>query len=284
LLDGSASIVYKLIDAEGTTRVLKTVPDADFLRAEAAFLNAWREIGVRTPTVYDLGQLDEAGDFPYLLLDFIEGENLLSLLEQDQLPGPKVLQDTGALLARMHTVRGVGFGPIQFQAGQLIGQFASLGEAMTEGDFQQALQINLAHQRLDEADIAVVQTAIELLDRHSTVTGPVYAHTDFRAGNIIYQAQEADPYVIIDPAPQLWHPYRCLAYSWVLEEIHGRRDPIDLLTGYRQITAIDQSIFDAAILLTTADLLSRWGHDDHPYAANLRALFQTTRQTITAMT
>jgi Ser/Thr protein kinase RdoA (MazF antagonist) len=282
LLDGNTSRVYKLIDVDGAARVLKVVQDADFLKAEAAFLEAWRAIGIRTPAVYELGELDEAGEFPYLLIEFIEGDNLLTLMEAGQVPGPQVLQDIGARLARMHTVRGVGFGPIHFQNGTLIGQFGTFGQALAEGDFHQALQINLAQQRLDQADLTVVQTAIQMLDRHSAVTGSVYAHTDFRAGNILYQAGQPDPYVIIDPAPRLWHPYRCLAYSWVLEQIHGRRDPLDLMIGYRRITAIDQAIFEAAVVLTTADLLSHWGHDDHPYAANLRALFQTTKQTISA--
>jgi len=274
---GNTSKLYKIKTGDGTF-VLKLGEEADYLRAEAAFLERWREIGVRTPKVYHFGHLNAASDQPFLILEFIDGQNLFHLLETGQLPAPDILRELGLIQARLHQIKGHGFGRVVFQGEAFRGEYGSFREEMAAAEFQEEIRINLQAGRLREQDLVAVQNAIAIVHRHAQQVGPVLAHTDFRAGNVLYVAAAEPPYVVIDPNPWMTHPYMCLAYSFVLETVHAKNDPIHLLAGYSKVTEIEPAVLTAASLLVTVSLLSRWGHASHPYAGNLLHLFAETKE------
>lgn len=278
MLGGNTSTVYQLTRADGQRFVLKLVDDVFYLRAEALCLDVWRQAGISTPTIHQVGVLPyHAGDIPFLLLEFMEGENLLDLLENERLPAPDILQDLGLILARMHQVKSHGFGKIVFQADSFRGEFDTFRDERQSTEFQEEIAIDLHHGRISQEDVKTIEGAIHIVDEHAAVIGPSLVHTDFRAGNIIYNPRQPQPYIVIDPSPRLTHPYMCLAYALVLEKIHTRRNPDHFLAGYTKITPIHENVLTAAILLITVSQLSRWGHPDHPYANNLKQLFRQTK-------
>ena len=273
---GITSIVYRLTTGQGRRLILKMVEGLEWLRAEAVALDGWRDLGVKTPQVIGLGFLDVAETIPFLLLEYVAGQDLLAVLEAEPGPATSILADMGAILARMHGLKGRGVGPLVFTGPAYRGRFDTFQQEMAATEFQTALAVNLTQGRLQTADLATVEQAIALLSRHLETIKPSLVHTDFRAGNILYQPAAPIPYTIIDPAPRLTHPYLCLSYSLILEEIHGRREAGPILAGYRTIEAVDDRALTAAKLLQLVSLLSRWGDPQHPYAKNLAHLYQRT--------
>ena len=183
--------------------------------------------------------------------------------------------------ARLHRAKGHGFGKVVFQGEQFRGEYYSFREEMGAAEFQEEIGLNLQAGRLREQDLAAVQNAVNIVHQHAQLVGPVLAHTDFRAGNILYVAAAEPPFVVIDPSPRMTHPYMCLAYSVVLETIHAKNDPAHLLAGYSKVAEIEPAVLTAASLLVTVSLLSRWGHETHPYASNLLQLFAETKEKLT---
>ncbi|XP_037773144.1 uncharacterized protein LOC119568771, partial [Penaeus monodon] len=82
--------------------------------------------------------------------------------------------------------------------------------------------------------------------------GSSFVHNDFRAGNIIYNESKPQPFAVIDPGPEFTHPYLCLAYSLLLEEVHGANDPADLRRGYGDVSPIDDSRCSHRTVIATA--------------------------------
>jgi Ser/Thr protein kinase RdoA (MazF antagonist) len=152
---------------------------------------------------------------------------------------------------------------------------------MASAEFQEEIGIDLQAGRLREQDLAAVQNAVDIVHQHAQVVGSVLAHTDFRAGNVLYMAATEPPYVVIDPNSRITHPYMCLAYTIVLETIHAKNDPAHLLAGYSQVAEIEPKVLTAANLLVIVSLLSRWGHETHPYAGNLLRLFAEMKGKLT---
>ncbi|MEM7125410.1 MAG: aminoglycoside phosphotransferase family protein [Chloroflexota bacterium] len=274
LMGGNSSLVYEVLFADGQRQVLKFAEGDTWLKAEQIFLDAWAKIGIRTPRVYEHGTVPDS-PFAYLLMEFVSGQNLFPLLEAETVPCTEVEQDLGHILARMHTEAGHGYGQVQVsEDGSIQGEVESLTDMLVLQEWRDTLSANVAKGYLTSEEVQLAHQAINTLVEHRGKDGGSYTHNDFRAGNILYDPRQAEPYAVIDPGPELNHPYLCLAYSLILTEIHGHIDPAHFRRGYHKISPIDEEALEAAIFLCMLKLLPRWGKPGAQYAEVLQTLFQ----------
>lgn len=296
MVGGNASPVYKLTLDNGENRVLKFADELHWLRVEMHFLERWAAEGIRTPAIIRAGSIElDAADSPgaYLLMECLKGENLFPLMEAGKLDNPAILHDLGGILAQMHTTTASGYGEICFSpqaAGEEIaGAWSTFSDSLQDQSWQTVIQANVDNSTCTENDFRIIEAAAARLDQQRnsylsdhesknrqsnfTQSRGSYVHNDFRAGNIIYLPNEPRQYAVIDPGGELNHPYLCLAYSLILEEIHGTNDPLNFQRGYASVTPLNEEALHAALFLKALTLLPRWGRDGQPYAAALHALF-----------
>lgn len=279
LAGGTVSPVYQLTLVDGDNLVLKFGEDANTLRAEQLFLEQWSKSGIRTPSVYKRANVKNGeNSVTYLLMEQLPGKNLFPLMESGTLDNSAILRDLGRMLAQMHQCAADGYGEIQFDrdgaSARSYGKWSTLAELLTDAAWADAILTNQRNGELSEEDNELIDHAVLLLNRERAGRGSSFVHNDFRAGNIIYNESKPQPYAVIDPGPEFTHPYLCLAYSLLLEEVHGANDPADLRRGYGDVSPIDDAALHAALFLRSLLLLPRWGKADQPYAKPLHALFQ----------
>jgi aminoglycoside phosphotransferase (APT) family kinase protein len=282
LAGGNVSYVFQATLADGRTRVAKFSDSYAWLKSEKIFLETWSNVGIPTPQIYACRRMQQEPEVALLVMEHVAGQNLFVLMEAGKVPAVTVLYDLGTLLAQMHQPTAQGYGPpiITDSTDKIAGPYENVQALLAHGEWAEAIAANLANTTLKPREIELVQQAASMLDMQRGNESSCYAHTDFRAGNIIYNPDVPQPYTIIDPNPELTHPYLCLAYSLLLTEIHGRDDPQHMRQGYETITAIDDATLHAAIFLKALFLLPRWGQPGEPYAKMLHTVYSREKQFI----
>lgn len=275
LRGGTAAEVYRAERHNGERWVVKFGTDLNALRVEQIFLRAWAKTGVRTPNVFHSDVLAAESSPAYLVMEYVSGENLFPLMEAESVPCNEIERDLGRIAARMHAVTASGYGTVRVGPdGQIFGTHETLADSFRGQEWQEAIHDNLVNGDLTQQETALVTQAASFLDRQRQKERSSYTHNDFRAGNILYDPTHPQPYVVIDPAPELTHPYLCLAYSLILTEIHGRIDPSHFRRGYAELAPIADEALRAALFLRALKLLPRWGRPGQPYAERLHYLFR----------
>lgn len=83
--------------------------------------------------------------------------------------------------------------------------------------------------------------------------------------------------VVIDPTPALTHPYLCLAFNLILDEMHNGFASDHRLAGYSEVTTIVPKVLAAAAVVKSCLMFPSWGKDrESAYARNLLALYRRT--------
>lgn len=275
---GKASAVYKVRLSTGQVVVLKLAP-ARVVETEALWLQRWRAIGVDTPEVYAHGVLTDAT--PYLLMQFVDGPSVQSAVAAGRLPYGDAMRRTGRILATMHSLPGTGFGSATWDHLDAAGNgcFPTLREQLATEALPCGLSFALEVGAISESDLAVVERAVDLLSEHVLATGSRLTHGDFRTGNMLHSAGR---FVVIDPAPALTHPYICLAYTLLLEELEAGILPLDFLTGYQEVSPVDVQALDAALLIRAGIMFNSFGRRRETfYGKQLPNIFARLREQFT---
>ena len=279
LSGGNFSAVYQVELADGTVQVLKFSDDLTWLRKEKLFLERWSQQGVRTPEIYLCAPLPTGWQGGFLQMEMVMGQNLFPLMECDGVESEKVLRDLGTILATMHQATAHGYGEMTIgEDGQIVGQETIFSQTLSSADWLDTITVNQRNGDLLDGEMLLIDNAGKLLDDQRGGLGGCFAHTDFRAGNILYDKTHDQPYTVIDPNPDLTHPYLCLAYSLLLEEIHGRNDPLHFRQGYEAMSPVDDSALHAAFFLKALELLPRWGEPGAMYADDLHQFFRREKK------
>jgi fructosamine-3-kinase len=272
---GKASIVHKVVLSTGRAVIFKSAKTR-VIEMEALWLRGWGEIGVDTPEVYGTGVL--ADGTPYLLMEYLEGPSVEADVSAGRLPFEGTMRTIGRMLAKMHTIRGTGFGSSHWEhldsAGN--GRFATLGEHLFSENLARGLAFANELGAITAHDREAVDRAVDLLSAHAMVTGPRRTHGDFRAGNMIHSG---DRLVVIDPTPALTHPYLCLAYSLLEPPLFADVSMADFLAGYHEITPVDSGVLDAALLVRVGIMFDTFGRRRHTeHGLKIPALFARQRE------
>lgn len=273
---GKASSVWKIGLSSGHCFVFKQAHPR-VVAAEALWLRAWREIGIETPEVYAHGSLDDTT--PYLLMQYVAGLSVYAAIESGTLPFGETMRQTGQMLARMHAVRGTGYGTAHEDNldGRGTGQFTSLRDQLWAEALPRGLSFGVKAAIVGDQDVHLVQRAVGVLETHARVTGPRLTHGDYRVGNMIHSG---DRLVVIDPAPALTHPYVCLAYSLLLPEIEGEPFASELLAGYAEVSLIDEQALDAALVIRAGIMLNTFGRRDAELGKRIAGVFARMRDRV----
>lgn len=288
--DGNTSAVYKLVNDGGDAIVLKTgwgtAWSHDVLAAEAIFLDRWHSCDVNTPTVIGFKVLEGAIKVPILIMEYVNGQNMGGLLDQPKAASDSVEQVMGMLQARMHTAKAVGYGAagdgnVHVDGKNVYGKFSSLRECLAEEGLEEKIRSGIQNEQIEEGDRPIIERAVALLDSHSSYIGPSLTHNDFHFRNLFYDPSRPFPYVVIDPTPALTHPYLCLAFNLILDEMHNGFASDHRLAGYSEEAAIVTDVLAAAILVKSCLMFSSWGKNrEGAYARNLLALYRRTLKAV----
>ena len=288
--DGNTSTVYKLVDESGGAIILKTGWSTgwgqDVLAAEALFLDRWRSCGVSTPLVIDYKVLEGVIKVPVLLMEYVAGHNMGGLLDQPKAASDGVERVMGTLQAQMHTAKAVGYGSagdgnVPVDGKNVCGKFASLRECLVGEGLEEKIRFGIQNEQIKEGDRPGIERAVALLDSHASCIGSSLTHNDFHFRNLFYDPSRLFPYVVIDPTPTLTHPYLCLAFNLILDEMHNGFAFDHRLTGYDEVTPLVHNILASAIVVKSCLMFSSWGkNSESAYAQNLLALYRRRLNTI----
>ncbi|MCC7372159.1 MAG: phosphotransferase [Chloroflexi bacterium] len=255
MAQGKASTVYRVWLRSGRDVVFKSAP-ASVVETEALWLRGWQTVGVETPEVYAHGVLPDGT--PYLLMEFVAGPSVESEIAAGRLQYDETQRRIGRMLAAMHAVRAEGFGwageDHLDEAGR--GCFATLREQLAAEKLPRGLRFALEVGAISEQDLGAVERAVDVLSEHVLLTGSRRTHGDFRTGNMLLRGERL---VVIDPSPAATHPYICVAYSVLLEELEAGALPVSFLEGYGEVWPIDARALDAALLIRAGIMFDSFG-------------------------
>lgn len=267
---GKASTVYRVRLYSGRDVVFKSAP-ASVTETEAIWLRGWREIGVDTPEVYANGVLSDGT--PFLLMEFVRGPSVESEIAAGRLGYAATQCQIGRMLAVMHSVGAEGFGwageDHLDRAGR--GRFATLREQLAAEKLPRGLQFALEVGAITERDLGAVERAVDVLSQHVLATGSRRTHGDFRTGNMLLDGERM---VVIDPSPAATHPYICVAYSLLLEDMEAGALPVSFLEGYGEVAPMDARALEAALLVRAGIMFDSFGRRrDTAYGRRLPSIF-----------
>lgn len=179
-LDGGARLVLKVPPPPGTPALRY---ECELLRGEALFYELAAEAGVPAPRVVSAVHGSGSGAEPYLLMTHLPGVTWHEAAgELDPAEHGRLRGLLGTLVARLHTVRGPGFGyPAQTFA-PLSARWAPAFAAMTGAVLDDAEEYG-AWLPLPVPDLrAAFAAAAPVLEE---VTAPVLVHFDLWPGNVL---------------------------------------------------------------------------------------------------
>lgn len=234
--------------------LLKSCRTKGMLLAESYCLERW-SIVVRTPRVVKLVTRENPCGAEFLLMERIEGRTIGDVNSPLTID---IAETMGRMLARMHSIRGHGFGRLRFgRDGLPAGTFATLEEELTH-EFSRRLPSLVGSRSSAAAASEHVKLSIEVLADDLKSSNPSITHCDLKGGNVIL-AHDGQ-LTVIDPNCRVTHPAMCLSASLLHLRCseHGRAMAEALLDGYRSVQPIPDRVLRASLLLRGLLTLSTW--------------------------
>ncbi len=235
---GVSSLVC-IIDTGNQKYVLKVPSNIEMAKQETLFLNKWKEVGVTVPNIFEQGVL---GDHAYILMEYIDAENLRDHFKLNGLIREKVFVTMGEVLRQMHTAKAVSFGKPVGERGEFE-TFKSWflgpdGYTRKAGDIQ---EFNLLGN-----EYGSIQKAVDILIQ-GTDTESVYCHYDFAPENIF----ATNPITVFDPVPMFNNPFMDLSRTIVIAVSRcGTSEVVSqLIEGYFKGEEYDKRLLHAAIFV-----------------------------------
>jgi aminoglycoside phosphotransferase (APT) family kinase protein len=189
---GSYNALHSVALTDGTRLVLKVPPpagsarlryEAELLCGEALFYESAAAVGVPAPRVVHAEWAEDAGAAPFLLMTHAPGvpwaevAGSMAAGERDRLRA-----ELGALVGRLHTVRGPGFGYPAQRVAPLAGRWAPAFAAMTGAVLDDAAAFGSWLPRPADAIRSALAGGAAAL---AEVTEPALVHFDLWPGNVL---------------------------------------------------------------------------------------------------
>ncbi|MGB4076492.1 MAG: aminoglycoside phosphotransferase family protein [Minisyncoccia bacterium] len=252
---GVSSLAMK-IEAPNETVVLKIPFEGDPTDGEAFALHAWKEVGVMTPDVLDIGKI---GNSNYILLQYLPVGSIIDVTTHEERVESDIYEYLGRTLRKMHRVQTDGYGPID---GKGRGAYPTFEEALpsfTEGkDGTYVIEQGL----MDATHLKRARTALVTYEQEHP--GGVLCHTDYGLGN----ALASNPPAIFDPAPTSTIPYMDIGravYGLVTE---GDQAIERFIASYEQgdgneLIQLDRKLIHAAVIYVSIHKLAKSHRKQH---------------------
>lgn len=248
--EGDSSAVYKVVTEKGPL-VIKMVTNADALQGEIDFLNAWREQGVKTPTIELRHVPDEKLPIAIAQMEFINAPLLEKTMSNQDMVQRGISRELGRIQARMHAVTAEGFGmPYGHR------KYHTFTEEVQHHILGSRSAELLKSGLVTPHDLEIAQQAVDLLEADIQAgRKPTLTHNDLRPYNIL----ASDPVTVIDPEPRISHPYMCLGLTVLKSRIMGSDgEESEISAGYAEISPIDNKVLEAAITLKAISKIRTW--------------------------
>lgn len=224
-----------IVESSGKKFVFKILPHA---KAEAQFLNAWENAGVRVPHVIEESRM---GEYAYILMEYVDAPTLAKAYAPEELAEKGIYREMGQLLRLMHAPKAKGYGPV-------IGGNAAHSEFRKwffGADVMAAIAYGRTHLLLGE-EHGSIREAFEILQAHiSEQNHSSYCHDDFSAANIL----ATHPMTVFDPNPIFNNGYIDLGRSLVIHISQGISQQRQLVEGYFAGDNYSERVLHAAVLL-----------------------------------
>ncbi|KKQ23933.1 MAG: hypothetical protein US62_C0012G0016 [Candidatus Woesebacteria bacterium GW2011_GWA1_37_8] len=253
---GESSVVFKVV-TESSPSVVKMTPEAGGVEAESHFLLAWEKEGIKIPQIISIRPQDKEIPVSILVSEFIDSALLIDALTTQQMIEKGISKELGRMLAKMHRAKGKGFG-FPIVGNENHGSFETFSEEMEKTLFGDRISWLLTHGVLNQFDVDVAHGAVEILEADIQKGGlPSLTHNDFATYNMF----ATEPITIFDPDPRITHPAICLAYTLLKSQVNEYPDlteSSEILSGYREITPIDDETIAAGIVLRGIRKIHTW--------------------------
>ncbi len=239
-----------LVETPDKKFVLKVHLYPDVPAGEDIFIKAWETAGISVPHIYEIGLLDEC---PYMLMSYVEAQTLEEVPESTLIER-NVFGEMGTTLAKMHTIKSVGFGSVS--NGNTGGYKDFKSWVIENQKIQTPLKYATQHNLLPIETFGSVEDAITTLTQHIGDTSEsVYCHWDFVPGNIF----DTNPLTVFDPVPTFNHPYldiarsimQTIAQGFINNESHQQ-----FLHGYFSGKSFDKKLLYASLLFVITKCLT----------------------------
>lgn len=256
---GESSVVFKVASDNGTF-VVKMNRVSGIVENEASFFRNWQEQGIATPQVLTVHSANDLLPVSLSVLEFINAP-LLETISTESRISQGLSREMGRTLALIHRSKGNGFG-YPLSTDPQVGTYATFTEEM--GSILTTRFYYLQEKGIiNDEDIRAITKAVAVLQADiASGTKPSLTHNDFCPYNIF----ATHPITVFDPNPRITHPAMCLALSLLKAEIetsgNGSSEAREILSGYRQVSAISDPILSAAGVLRSAMTLHTWARKD----------------------
>ncbi|WP_333770894.1 phosphotransferase family protein [Streptomyces sp. IBSBF 2435] len=192
LSGGSYNALHSVALTDGTRLVLKVPPpsgtprlryEAELLCGEALFYESAAAVGVPAPRMVHTEWAEDAGAAPFLLMTYAPGvpwseaAGAMAAEERDRLH-----RELGGLVARLHTVRGPGFGYPAQRVAPLADRWAPAFAAMTGAVLADAADFGSWLPRPLGAIRSALAGGAAALEE---VAEPALVHFDLWPGNVL---------------------------------------------------------------------------------------------------
>jgi Ser/Thr protein kinase RdoA (MazF antagonist) len=258
---GSRSVVFCVNYGRENPYVVKMGNAKETIEAESAFLKRWNEAGVRVPKIIKRHLSNRRLPVSLTVMEYVDAPILSDVMDTKIRIKSGISFENGIVLARMHKVKGRGFGLVK-SGRNIRGKFSSFRKEIEDNLFKMRIPELIEAGLLNLKIYEPLNKAIDMLDKETkSKIKPSFTHNDFRPYNMFYDKGQV---IVFDPNPKITHPYMCLSLTLIKslieteKEIYGKKEYQEILRGYESVSKIDKKSLQAAFLVRSIMNMHIW--------------------------
>ena len=192
---GSVNSVSRVGLKDGTSVILRAHPNGiknGYFWAEACASQKCKDIGIPACSTILIDDTQRLVPFDYMLTEVLPGRNFKEMMPVDQGLEASLLEQTGALMAKIHSIKTNGFGFFDNELAKRSGELRGIHQSWEEHVFA-ALDSNIAYLAGHSAiSPSMAEKIREILSKHKAViklSEPRLVHNDVADWNELVDAE-----------------------------------------------------------------------------------------------